>query len=493
MNRKRKIIIGMIVLVVLGGVVAISITRGRQDAVAVQVEKAKRRDRLQARVSANGEVRPIKFYNLTAEVPGRVLRIMVREGDPVKKGAPLLTVDPTQLESSAAGSQATLQSARADLQNSEVALRAAENTVINTQAVLASAKYNLERSRSDLTYAEEEYKRQVALVEQGISSRSQFDLAKNRFEAQRALLQAQESQVEQTEAQLRDSKIRVEQSRSQIAAAKARVAQSEASLRGTLDQLHKTTQFAPIDGVISTLSIREGEYAVSQLSSSQLMMIADMSQITVEVQVDETDVTHVVPGQVAKIKVDALSDKELTGTVSEVGQAARSKSGTALGSLSGTSQEAKDFKVVINLVDLQEDVRNRLRPGMSATAVITTDTRENVIAVPLQALVQRDPAALEPAGKESKSKPVQADTKENKPASADGKKEIQGIFVVQGDKAVFRPVQTGIIGETDIEITSGLEEGTEVVIGPYRELRTLKNNAVIKKEAPSTTPSDKKP
>lgn len=494
MNRKRKIVIAAVAVLVLAAVVGISVSRSRQDAVTVQAETIKRRPTLDARVSANGEVRPINFYNLQAEVAGRILKIMVREGDLVKKGTPLLSLDTTQIAADAASSQATLQAARADFQNTEVQARAAENNIFSAQALLAAAKYDLERTRSDVTFAEEEYKRQQTLIEQGVTSRSVFEAARNRYEAARALLRAQESRVEQTESQLRDSRIRVDQIKTQVQSAKARVAQAEAAVRSSLDRLQKTTQYAPIDGVVANLPIHEGEFALASFNATPLMMIADMAEVIVEVQVDETDVTHVQTGQSAKVKVDAIVDKELEGIVAQVGQAPVTKSGQVLGALSGTSSEAKDFKVVIKLVNLTEEVRTRLRPGMSATAVVTTDTRENVVVVPLQALVQRDPSALE-TEKKDKPKTVAAAGRDNKPNFSEAKKEIQGVFVVQGDRAVFRPVQTGIIGETDIEITSGLEENTEIIVGPYRELRTLKNNAVIKKEASATataTQKDKK-
>ncbi len=488
MTRKRKIVIAAALVVVLGAVVGISVTRNRQDVVAVQVEKVKRREKLEARVSANGEVRPVNFYNLTAEVPGRIVSIAVHEGDTVKKGAPLVSLDPTQIESDAASARAVLEAARGDLQNNDAQLHAAENNVISTQAMLAGARYDLERTKSDLTLAQEEFKRQEHLVESGVASKSQFDAAKNRLEATQALARAQQARVDQTESQLRDARIRVEQTKAAIQSAKARVAQTEASLHSAMDRLHKTTQYAPIDGVIASLPIQVGTYVLSSLSSTALLMIADMSQVNVEVQVDESDITHVRPGQSAKVKVDALGDKELVGTVKEVGQAPISKTGQVLTGLPGASQEAKDFKVVLRLTDLAEDVRSRLRPGMSATVSITTETRDNVIAIPLQAVVERDPTALNSSGP-APAKPA-GGNKDEKSAAKTTKKEVQGVFVVQSDKAVFRPVQTGIIGETDIEVTSGLDEGTEIVVGPYKELRVLKNNAAIKRE--SSSRGDKK-
>ncbi|MEO6723662.1 MAG: secretion protein HlyD, partial [Blastocatellia bacterium] len=141
------------------------------------------------------------------------------------------------------------------------------------------------------------------------------------------------------------------------------------------------------------------------------------------------------------------------------------------------SQEAKDFKVVIHLVNLSTEARDRLRPGMSATTVITTDRRENIITVPLQALVERDPqqikgAAAAPAGNQPQG---QAQNPKDK-------KPIKGLFSVENNKTIFVPIETGITGENDIEIKSGLREGQEIIIGPYKQLRTLKPDQAIKRE-----------
>jgi HlyD family secretion protein len=348
--------------------------------------------------------------------------------------------------------------------------------VLTVDASLAAAKFDLERAKADLFLAEEEYKRAQRLIEQGVYSKSQFDTAESRYKAAQAVVRAQQSRVEQFEAQLRDSKIRVDVSKAAIASADARIAQAQANLRGAQDRYTKTVQKAPIDGVIASLPVRVGQYALTTFSTTPLITIADMSEINVEVQVDETDITHVHPGLKAKIKVDALGEVQIDGMVKEVGQAAMTAAGSTLGGggggLGGPSQEAKDFKVVINLVNMKEEIRNRLRPGMSATATITTNTRENVIAIPLQAIVEREvPSKSDEAGKATSAK-----------AEAGEKKTAQGVFVMDGNRVKFRPVQTGITGETDIEIVSGLKEGEEIVVGPFRELRNLKDDTVVKKE-----------
>jgi HlyD family secretion protein len=465
-SRKKKLMIALILLVTLGAVVGISVTRGRTDAVVVQVERVTRRPLLESKVTANGEVRPRNFVNMTSEVPGRVIEIYVKEGDWVKAGTPLLKIDPTQISSEAESSQANLQAARAEVQNAQVQVDAARNNVLNVQASLAAAKYELERAKADLAFAEEEFRRREQLLEQGVISRAEYDRARASYRGAQALVEAQQQRVQQLEAQLRDAQIRVRQAQAQLRSAQARVAQIQANYKSALDRLAKTIQKAPIDGVVANLPVRVGQYVLASFSTTPLLTIADMSEINVEVQVDETDIARVRVGQKARIRVDALGDQELEGVVSEVGRAALVRGGQALPDLTPTGQEAKDFKVVIKLINLTPEAHDRLRPGMSATATITTDMRENVIAVPAAALVERDA--------EEVGEPI---------ASANGqKKRLQGVFIVQDGRAIFRPVETGISGEMEIEIVSGLEEGMEVIVGPYRELRTLKHNAIVKKE-----------
>jgi HlyD family secretion protein len=462
-SRKKKLVIALILMATLGAVVGISVTRGRTDVPVVQVEKVTRRPLLESKVTANGEVRPRNFVNMTSEVPGRVIEIYVKEGDWVKAGTPLLRIDPTQISSEAEGSQANLQAARAEVQNAQVQVDAARNNVLNVQASLAAAKYELERTKADLAFAEEEFRRREQLLEQGVISRAEYDRARASYRGAQALVEAQQQRVQQLEAQLRDAQIRVRQAQAQLQSARARVAQIQANYKSALDRLAKTVQKAPIDGVIANLPVRVGQYVLASFSTTPLLTIADMSEINVEVQVDETDIARVRVGQKARIRVDALGDQELQGEVSEVGRAALVRGGQALPELTPSGQEAKDFKVVIKLINLTPDVRDRLRPGMSATATITTDARENVIAVPPAALVERDASEV---GDSSNGQ----------------KKRLQGVFIVQDNRAVFRPVETGISGEMEIEIVSGLDEGMEVIVGPYRELRTLKHNSIVKKE-----------
>lgn len=470
MSRNKKIGITAVVILVLAGIIGASVWARRTDAPEVQTAKVEKRPVLESKVTANGEVRPVHLINLTSEVAGRVTDIFVKEGDAVTKGKPLLRVDPTQQASATTLQEAALRAAQADVQNQTVAISAAENTINNARAALNAAQADLERAKVDRANAEIELKRNTELVEAGINSRSVFDSAKARYDSAVATVNSAESRVRQQEVQVKDAEIRVSQARANLAASEARVAQSQAQLRSQNDLLAKTTQYSPINGVIANLPIQVGTFATANFQSTPLMIIADMSYINVEVRVDETDIKNVQVGQKAKIKVDALGEREIEGEVVEKAASAITRTGqNIVQTQTAGNQEAKDFKVVIRLVNFSEEIRNALRPGMSATATVTTDRRDSVVAIPLQALVERE----QPADKNAPA-PQAGDKKE--------RKAQKGVFTVENNKAKFVPVETGITGENDIEITSGLKEGVEIIIGPYRQLRTLKDDTVIKRE-----------
>jgi len=235
-------------------------------------------------------------------------------------------------------------------------------------------------------------------------------------------------------------------------------------------------QVAPINGVIAEIPSKVGTFAVAGLSTTALLTIADMSTINVEVNVDETEIATVDVGQPAKIKVDALGDKEIAAVVTQKNPLAIAKSDTTGGLNTRINvQEAKEFKVTLELRDLADDVRAKLRPGMSSTATITTKTKTNVIAVPLQAIVEKAPPAPSPGPSLASSAPTPVGEKP---------KEKKGVYTLdKNNKVKFVEVTTGITGESDIEITSGLPAGTEVITGPSRVLKTLKEGAGVKRQS----------
>ncbi len=479
LTTKKKIIIGSIAGVAILAIGIGTFMARRQDLPEVQIVKVERRDLLESKVTSNGEVRPIQFINLTAEVSGRVTDVFVKEGDQITKGKPLLRVDPTQLASSTAIQEAALRASQADAQNAAAALTAVENAVNTARASLVTAQADFDRATAERSNAQIELKRSTDLLEAGITARSSYDTARLRFDSTTASLNAAKARVDQANVQLKDSEIRVKQSQAQLNVSQARIAQQKASLEQQSDLLRRTTQYASINGVVVGPIVQVGTFAIANFQSTPLLIIADMSVINVEVRVDETDIASVAVGQKAKVKVDALGEREIDGEVVEKAASAVTRTGQTIAQTTvAGSQEAKDFKVVIRLINLNDEVRDRLRPGMSATAVISTDRREKVISIPLQSLVEREQPGT------SGEKSGAAATKDRKPQ--------KGVFTVENNKSIFTPVETGITGENDIEIKSGLSEGKEIIIGPYRALRTLKNDQPIKREDKTKKPAESK-
>ena len=500
LSRKAKIIIGAAALVVLAIIITGSILATRTDTPEVTVVKVETRKELRSTVTSSGEVRPIQFQNVTSEVQGRIEEIYVKEGDQVVKGQPLVRLDPNQLQASTDAQLAAFQGAQDDVRVSQSQVIAAQNNYAQAQQQLNvaqvavdSARQQLVASQTDvdrdqkaLAVAKREFQRTGQLYEAGVESRLNYDAAKDRVDtAEIALRNAQarlqtqnigikdaQARVAQQNVAVRDARRAVDTSNLNVDSSQSRVNQQSAVLRGSRSQRDKTMQYAPINGVIAEIPSKVGTFAVAGLSTTALLTIADMSSINIEVKVDETSIDKVEVGQKAKIKVDALGDKEILGEVKQKTPLAVGKSQTSGGlSVNINVQEAKEFRVVIELKDLSEEMKSGLRPGMSATAEITTKTVNDVIAVPLQAVIEKKPEA-------APSPTLQGDA----PVPGDKPKNITGVYILDGKKAKFVEVETGIIGESDRQIISGLKAGDEVITGPSRILNTLKDGAVVKKQ-----------
>ncbi|HEV7889167.1 MAG TPA: efflux RND transporter periplasmic adaptor subunit [Pyrinomonadaceae bacterium] len=504
-SRKKKIIIAVAAVAVLGIIVVISIFARGKDEAEVTVVKVETRPELKSTVTASGEVRPIRFVNLTSEVQGRITEISVNPGDHVTTGQPLVRVDPTQLESSAEAQAASAQAAISDVQNARTAVVSAENAVSVAQQQLVAAEASLaqarqgvntaqtsvDRAQVDLDTARRELKRTTELIESGVASRSEYDVAQDRFKQAQVSLKTAQAQFESSRIAVEESKARVNQQREAVKSAQngvvqarnsvrtseARATGQQALLRGESSQRSKAVTMSPLTGVVVDIPARVGQFAVAGLSTTSLMTIADMTTINVEVNVDETEISQVEVGQPAKVKVDATGEHEITGVVIQKNPLAVSRSdtqGSGLGNRVNV-QEAKEFKVIIELKDLPDEARNSLKPGMTATATVTTKTKQNVLAVPLQAIVEKAPSPTPtpggPAGQVPAATPV-----------GEKPKDIKGIFVLDGKKVKFVPVETGITGESDIEVVSGLQPDLEVITGPSRVLRTLKEGDTVKKQ-----------
>jgi HlyD family secretion protein len=462
-KRKWKITLGITLLVVISGAVFASIRYSQRGVVVVQTGRVVRQD-LTAIVTASGEVKPRNYINIGANTtgPARITEILVTEGQRVHKGQLLARLESVQPEAQVAGARASLSSAQADSAAAEASLNAADENLRTTQATIDKTLAEQERSRLF-------YERYRQLSEEKLVARQELDQRKADYDSARAAVRESRSRLVQAQAQRA-------QAASQLASTQKRVMLGQANLRTAADVLDRTQATAPLEGVVTNLPVRIGETVVPGIqnsSASLIMTIADMSLITAEVKVDETDIVNVKLDQAADITIDAIPGRTFKGHVIEIGNTAILRStGLAASQSAISSQEAKDFKVVVAL----DQPPDEIRPGLSCTAKITTSTRQKVLSIPIQALTVRQKGDLMPMLK----KGVQAAPKSDPAAEKAKKEEVQGVFVIKGEKAVFQKVETGITGATDIEIVKGLDEGAEVITGSYKVIRTLRNEAKIK-------------
>ena len=447
----KKIAIGAGVVVLLATMIGITVQQSGKNVVTVQTGKVQRQD-LSSVVSASGEIKPKTYVNIGANAYGKITHLYVKEGDHVKKGQLLAQLENVQSSADVSANQASVQ--------------AAETDAIAAEAALSTSNADVQRAQADYARNKLDWDRAQNLFKDGLIAKSDFDSRQNAWAtADSGLVQA---------------KARVAQAKAQKDSADRHVAQARANLTRVADVLQKTTYAAPYDGVVTNLPVREGESVVIGIQNalgSTLLTLADMSVITAEVKVDETDIVNVHLGQSAEITIDAIPKKIFHGTVSEIGDNAIVRStGVATSQQTTASEEAKDFKVVVTVNDPPQD----LRPGLSTTAKITTAARSNVLAIPIQALSIRSKAQLE----QEKSTPgsVHAAAPAPKETTSKNKdqQDVQGVFVIRNKKAEFVSVTTGITGTSDIEVLNGLNEGDEVITGSYKVLRTLRSGSSVK-------------
>jgi len=445
MKTWKKVLIGLGGALFLLVVISFAVYESRKNVVTVQTGKVQVQN-LAAVVSGSGEIKPKTYVNVSANAFGKIVKLYVHEGDRVKKGQLLAQLENVQSSADVSATQAALASAKTD----ELA----------SGAALKTAMANLNRNQADAERAKLDYERAQGLYKDALIAKADYDARKATWQSADAAVAQAKAQVAQAEAQ-QDS-------------ARGHIKESAANLRRVSDVLDKTYYYAPYDGLVTNLPVREGETVVIGIQNapgSTLMTIANMSVITAEVKVDETDIVNVKIGQPAEVTIDAIPNQTFKGEVSEIGNNAVVRStGVSTSQQTIASQEAKDFKVVVTLTDPPAN----LRPGLSTTAKITTATRSAVLSIPIQALTVRLASELKaPASKDA----VEAAAP---PTNGDDKKEIQGVFVIRNRKALFVPVETGISGTSDIEVLKGLQKGDEIVTGTYKVLRTMRNGSSIK-------------
>ena len=461
MKKKWKILLAIVLVLVLAGAVAYGVRQSRADIVTVQTQKVFRQD-LASTVTASGEIRPRKYVNIGANVMGRLTDILVKEGDHVRKGQLLARQESVQAGADVEAQKASLSSSQADAAGAEAALAAATENLRTSQAGVDRAKSDLDRTSLNLERAKK-------LFEEKLVARQDYDQRQAEFDSAAASLREAQSRLVQVQSQRT-------QSAASLAGAQKRIAQVQASIVRVNDVFEKSYSVSPLDGVVTNLPVRVGETVVPGIqnsSASLIMTIADMSLITAEVKVDETDIVNMKLDQLAEITIDAIPNRTFKGHVIEIGNTAILRStGLAASQSAVSSQEAKDFKVVIAL----DDPPAEIRPGLSCTSKVTTANRQKSLSIPIQALTIRQKGALLPESK----KGVQAATQPDPVREKELKEEVQGVFVVTGGKAIFRKVGTGITGSSDIEVLDGLKEGEEIVTGSYSVVRTLRNETRVK-------------
>jgi len=442
LTRNKKILIGAGVAVALAGIAYANIAFKRVDGIAVNTEVIKKQN-LKAIVSASGKIQPMRFVNISADTSGRVTDLAVNEGDRVSKGQFLLQIDPRNLRTRVQSGEASLGAARSQLEQ---------------------MRLGLDSARTALKQAEDAYRRQQNLAKGGLTTRETLERAENDLAMRKADLASQEQN-------LRTLQLRTEQ--------------EQATLENARTDLSKVRIESPIDGIITRRNIEQGETAVvgtMNNAGTVLLQVADMSVIEAEVEVDETDIPEVQLGQKATITVDAITGKTFTARVTEIGNSPIQTTGQA-------ATQATNFKVTLQVEGEIPDVR----PGFTCTAEITTATRDNAVAVPIQATTVREivlddkgQVVREPVtpGQRPSSTTVQAS--ELKPGQE--RKEVEGVFVVRDGKALFEPIKTGIAGEKFFEVTSGLKEGVSVIVGPFASVRTLADGAAVKVEQATRAP-----
>jgi HlyD family secretion protein len=455
----KKIVLILAVTLILAGIVVGTILHGQSSVTKVATGKAARQDLISV-VNGTGQIKPKTYVNIGATSFGRITHLYVKEGDHVKAGTTLATVESVQPQATVTAQQATIAAGRTDI----TSYIAAEKTA---QANIAQGKADLEQKKLDFDRAQ-------ALYNDKLIAKQDFDAKKAAYDMSAATLDQREAALAQAQAQTESQR--------------GHLNQAVASQRSNYDALDKTISRAPFDGLVTNVPVREGETVVVGIQNAEgstLMTLADMSVITAEVKVDETDIVNVSLNQSADVTVDALPGRTFKGHVTEVGdQALLRTTGIATSQSTTGTEEAKDFKVVVTLDQIPGQKNDDLRPGLSATAKITTAHKPNALIIPIQALIQRDPAAekvlAENAGKPSKNTALAAASTTPKPQL------VQGVYLLRADRkklrAMFVPVTTGVTGATDIEVLGGLKEGDEIVIGRYKVLRALKSGTVVKRD-----------
>jgi HlyD family secretion protein len=439
--RKKWVLVVIALLVAVGGAAAFFARRGETGTI-VTIERIQKRD-LEAIVSASGKIEPKKTVNISAQTMGRVTRLGVQEGDRVKQGQFLLQIDPV---------------------NAEAQVRRDVAGVAGAQTSLEQARVSLQSARANLDVARQNHKRQQELWSAGLTTRETLERTQAELEVRESDLKAREQEIKTRETQLQ---------------------QQQAGLAASQHTLAQVRFEAPFDGIVTRRNVEEGENVVigtMNNAGTVLLTVADMSTIEAEVEVDETDIPFVQMGQPAKIEIDAIPGRTFTGRVTEIGNSPIQATGT------GTQRTATNFKVTITIDGQIPEVR----PGFTCTAEITTATRQKAVSVPIQSMTVRELLYDENGNVIHEPRPPRPRFRFGPPAApaapvasaelkpGQKREEVEGVFVMKDGKAAFVVVKTGIAGERYLEVLNGLQEGDQVVTGPFDSVRGMYEGDLVR-------------
>ena len=462
-KRKRTLLYALIGLFVLLVVAAAIKSRQKPKGEEVNAEAAQRRT-IREMVSASGKIFPETEVKISSDVSGEIIALYVKEGDSVTIGQVLAKIRPDEYQSALEQGQASVSTARAQRQISS-------SNVQGSSAQIDQLKADRQRAASQLDVARNSHQRNEKLYKEGVISASEFDTSLGNLRAAESALAASEASLKSSESSLNSARENVRVADYGINSANARLKELQTSLQ-------KTIITSPVSGIVSKLNVEKGERVVGtlQMTGTEMMRIANLRSMEVQVDVSENDILKVSVGDETDVEVDAYLGRKFKGKVTEI---ANSASNVGTGATLNTDQ-VTNFVVKIRVdansyTDLVKDRQYPFRPGMSASVDIYTNTADSTLCVPLIAVTARD----ENADKKKETKETEANPqKEEKENDLDNIKEI--VFVVVGDTVAMREVKTGIQDNDYIQVLNGLQEGDKVVTGPYAAIaRKLKGGTRI--------------
>ena len=423
MNNRTKVLIAIVIVAVISGASALTITQNRDRGVPVRLDVVERRDLIET-VTASGNIRAGRVTDVSSEVSARVTELLVQEGDYVAAGQVLLRLDPTQFQANVSRSEASLSQSHAQVRQQEA---------------------TLQRATRDFQRFSDLYNQDSLLVA-------------------RQLLENAETDVEVAAGQLESLQFGVEQ--------------AVASLDEANERLSKTIFRAEHAGTVTRLNVEQGETVIvgtMNNAGSLVLTISELSRVEAVLEVDETDIPYIAVGDSTILELDAFPNRLFSGVVTEIGNSAiRPPSSSA-----GSGQAAAiDFEVVITM----DDPPGGIRPDLSATADIITATRKNALSVPIIALTVR-PEDEEGAAATQTAQAEEDDGQAGGPLSRPEVTDVEGVFLVEDGQVRFVPVEIGITGQEHFEVVIGIDQGAIIVAGPYQQIRELINGDRVQEVA----------